>query len=137
MQEGYIGLIKALEVYDPDRGTYVTIAYLKVYTEMTRCLLKAGREYRNTVPLEDLSLPNGSAGDWESLFQNEIIDFDAVVRLSCLDDEDFELYKHLALGTRSRSIHVQMGITEEEVAWIKEELKENMVAVCNEIYGDN
>lgn len=136
IQEGYIGLIKALEAYDPTRGTYVTIAYLKVYTEMTRFLLRAGREYRCTVSPEDLTFMDGSPGDWESLFQNETVDYDAVARLAAVDDIDLELYKHLVSGTRSRSIHVQIGITTKEVRSRKDRLKENMVAVTMDIYGD-
>jgi len=93
MQEGQIGLMKALDKYDPKKGTFVTIAWLKVHTAMTRKLnCKGGilQVLKHEISFEDMGNKNwsrsgGSASggmaevSWEETFEGTPVNYDALV----------------------------------------------------------
>jgi len=82
LQEGQIGLMKALDAYDPERGTFVTIAWLKVHTEMTRKLKAIRKIKRHEVYLEDLKKDFNADNEevaWEETFEGSCINYQALV----------------------------------------------------------
>ena len=81
-QEGQIGLLKALDAYDPTRGTFVTIAWLKVHTEITRRLNSVRKVMKYEVPFEDLKIDSTDDQEgvtWEETFEGSDIDYNALV----------------------------------------------------------
>ncbi len=143
MQEGYIGLIKAHKVYDPTRGTFVTIAYLRVHTEMCHYLNHKAKGFVRMNNLEDVqgkSSPlGGGSFTWEDLFAGNEVDYLAVARLS-IDKEDIvsqKLFEGLIMGVRKGSLHKFCGVPRDEIQGRIDELKGLMVAVVEELYGDS
>jgi len=101
---------------------------------MTRYILKMITRNVRQVALEDIGK---DLGVWESIIPSEQYDYDVIGRMSFRDETDEEIYKHMIYGTHGQSIHVQIGISKEELTERTEVLKENMLAVCDELYGTN
>jgi len=137
-QDGIIALLKAKEDYDPTRGTYVTLAWLRIRTFMHRRLIKESEQYANTCYLEDLALPSDSSEPliWEDLLPSNQVDFAAVARLACTDSLDWKILEGLTEeGVNPRQLHQFIGlpfnITQARVA----QLKDNMAEVVKDIYS--
>lgn len=78
-QQGYMGLCKAKQSYDPSRGTFVTLGYLKIHTEMTRYLTKKWNKQKREVYLEEALEERGDAVNnyaWEDYQGGYSIDYD-------------------------------------------------------------
>jgi len=136
-QEGSIGLIKAHKVYDRTKGTFVTIAYLKVYTQMSRFLIKEARIFSKTNRLEELTLKmltGRDSIDWQDLFPSHEISYEVVVRLGAKSKLDKEIIYHLIKGTYRRNIPAKVGLTDEQFEVELSRIKDNLVAVCYELY---
>jgi RNA polymerase sigma factor (sigma-70 family) len=138
-QIGYLALISAFQSYDPERGTFVTIAWLRIDTHISRYLRKQAIHFRSTNHLEDLNFTTGSneAISWQDLFPSSDVDIPVVCRLAVSeqDDIDWKLLNMLIMGERRRSIPNKLGLSRTETNRRIEILRENLVAVCNEIYG--
>ena len=139
--EAMIGILKAYDVYDPTRGTFVTIAYLKIHTEMTRFLNKKSRAFVCMNYLEDLKFGFVQGGTakmtWQDLFPSNNIDYIEVARLSIKEDDEigWEIFRCLCDGVPWSSVHKRVGLTREETKERKELLKEDMIAVVKELVG--
>ena len=142
-QESMIGLIKAWHAYDPTRGTFVTIAYLKIHNEMTRFINKKARAYVCMNNLEDIKFGYVQGGTakmtWQDLFPGNHVDYFDVARLAIKPDEEdmWKLFKGLCSGVLKVSMHKYVGVTKDELAIMTEELRERMVAVVLELYGES
>jgi len=141
-QEGIIGLIKAYHTYDPNRGTYVTIAYLKIHTEMTRCINRRARTFVHMNQLEDIN-PPGAEGrgklTWEDLFPGNLVDYFSVARLSINPEEEklWKLFEGLCNGVLKPPMYLYVGVTKEELVGLTKELRERMASVVLELYGES
>ncbi len=140
-QEAVFGLIKAYKSYDPTRGTFVTIAYLKIHTEMVRFLNKRSKDFVHMNNLEDIKFGGSSSGGthtWQDLFANNSIDYMAVAKLAIESDDTvmWELFKCLCNGIPWKKVPECIGFSKEDTDKLREELKESMVAVVRELTGD-
>ena len=142
LQEGIIGLIKAHKAYDPDRGTFVTIAYLKIHTEMTRLINKRAREFVCMNNLEEIKFcyVQGSTAklSWQELFPSSDVDYLAVAKLSIKEDDKvgWKLLEGLCNGVRKNSMHKFIGLSKADTERRLKKLKDDMIAVVLELYGD-
>ena len=134
VQEGYIGLMNAWEKYDPERGTFVTIAYLRVQTKMGRELVKHIKEYIKLNHLEDIKFMDGDSMMWEDIFPSNEVDYEAVCKLACKDAIDVELVYGLVNGVTKKDMPVWIGTTHKEMLRRYKALREEMIAVVNELY---
>lgn len=137
-QIGYMALISAHKSYDPTKGTFVTIAWLRIQTHVGRFLRKQSIYFSSVNHLEDLNYTTGSneAIAWEDLFPSNEIDLNVIARLAVNknDDIDWKLLDLLVMGEKKRSIPKKLGLTHAETKTRIGLLRENLVAVCNEIY---
>jgi hypothetical protein len=132
-------LIAAWHKYDPERGTFVTIAYLRAHTYMQRSLFKHIKSYVGTVHLEDLKFSDSEeAMGWQDLFPSQDVDYFAVARLgiSEWDNIGWRMFEALCNGERRRSFPKILGLTKEEVEEAYEDLKDDLCSACEDIYGD-
>ena len=137
VQEGYIGLIEAFNKYDPKRGTFVTLAYLRVKTRCSRELYRHIKEFKCCSHLEDLTHVEGDYMVWADIFPSNEVDYEGVCRLACKDYTDRELVIGLAAGIVKEDMAVWIGTTHKEMLRRYDELREEMIAVCNELYEGN
>ena len=143
-QVGYMALMSALKSYDPTKGTFITIAWLRVTTHIGRVVRKKAIEYASTNHLEDLNFTTGSneAIAWQDLFPSNEIDLNVIGRLAINPDDNVDVYilSMLTKGVSRRSMPRQLSellgyeMTHEEAKERVKTLRDNMVAVCNEIY---
>lgn len=139
IQVGYIALIAAWEKYDPTRGTYVTIAWLRAHTYMQRALFKHIKSYVGTVNLEDLKFKDSEdCMGWQDLFPSQDVDYFAVARIGIRDYDDigWKLFEALCNGKLKRSMPKILGLNMEEVEEAYDDLKEDLLGACEELYGD-
>ena len=137
-QLGFMALMSAHKSYDPTKGTFVTIAWLRVSTHVGRFLRKQAIYFSSVNHLEDLNFTTGSneAIAWEDLFPSNEIDLDVIARLAVNkdDDIDWKILDMLCNGSKKRSMPKALGLTHEETRQRIAKLRANLVAVCNEIY---
>lgn len=137
-QIGYIALMSAHKDYNPERGTFVTLGYLRVHTHITRFLRKQSIHFGSCHHLEELNLKSGSslAIAWQDLFPSNEIDLNVIARLAVSkeDDIDWKILECLINGVPKRSMPKQLGLTHVETERRIALLRENMVFVTNEIY---
>ena len=134
IQEGYIALIAAWNTYNPERGTFVTLAWLRVDTALKRELNRQAKEFKKTNRLEHLSFEGGEVLTWEDMFASDEVDYAAICRLACKDSIDAELVYGLVEGITKKDMAVWIGVTHEDMLERYDFLKEEMVAVVNELY---
>lgn len=73
LQEGRMGLVKALRVYDPKRGSWSTLAYFAVRSHMHDAIKKARRQRRGIHSLGDRDIA-GNGDPLEHLASAEVVE---------------------------------------------------------------
>ena len=139
-QEGFVGLIQAYNRYDPTRGTYVTIAYLRVWSAMQKVVNKEAKRYVKTEHLEEMrtsgksSAVGGPSVNWQDLIPSHEVNYGAVLRLAVPDEKDRELMNHVIGGTLKKDLPKAVGLTVRATKESLKRVREDILAVCNEMY---
>jgi hypothetical protein len=137
-QLGFMALMSAHNSYDPTKGTFITIAWLRVSTHIGRFLRKQAIYFSSINHLEDLSFTTGSneAISWQDLFASSEIDLNVIIRLAVNKEDDIDwLIVHLLMtGCNRREFPRELGLSHTETKERIAALRENLVSVCNEIY---
>lgn len=136
---GYIALVKAKKAYDPDRGTFVTIAFLKVLSAVQALYLK----YKKQQSVSDLrklevhDKEGESVEDSDSFIENasgSTIDYRVVGSL--LSKENQRLYLALCQGKRKGTICRHLDIKWHDYDNRVRELKDEIHEVMTILYGE-
>ena len=136
---GYIALIKAKKEYDPDRGTFVTIAFLKVLSAVQALYLK----YKKQQSVSDLrklkvhDKEGESVEDSDSFTENasgSSIDYKVVGSL--LSKENQRLYLALCQGKEKGMICRHLDIKWHDYDNRVRELKDEIHEVMTILYGE-
>ncbi len=135
IQEGYTGLMQAYNVYDRERGTFVTIAYLRVWSAMQKFINKEARMYVKTENLEAMKgAAEGKDVLWQDMIPSSEIDYGAVLRLAVIKPKDRELMNHVIGGTLRKDIPKKVGLSIRATKESIERLRDDIIEVCNEMY---
>ena len=144
LQEGIIGLIKAHKAYDPERGTFVTIAYLKVHTEMVRFINAKAKQFVIMNDLENLHVSLNanevsSMITWEDLIPSNQVDYLAVAKISIKEDDHvgWLLFNALCNGMKKSELPKHIGLSVKDTQRRRKKLREDMIAVVEELYGES
>ena len=136
---GYIALIKAKKAYDPERGTFVTIAFLKVLSAVQALYLKYKKQ-QSVSDLRKLKV-NDKEGegveDSDSFTENasgSTIDYKVVGSL--LSKENQRLYLALCQGKRKGMICRHLDIKWNDYDNKVRELKDEIHEVMTILYGE-
>lgn len=94
IQVGYIGLLKAKEKYEPGRGSFLGLAYLRIMSQMQSDIAKYAKFETNNMSIEDLCLysdaPDSDKLDWQDLIPSDQVDYGAVFAM-IKDPDDLAL----------------------------------------------
>jgi len=135
-QIGFLALMSAFKDYDNERGTYVTLAFLRVQTFIGRYLRKQAVSHSHCGHLEDL-LDSRKAIAWQDLFPSNDIDLNVIARLAVRDAKDWQVLEALVDDEPYKTFPARVGLTRKDATARIKELRENLIAVTNEIYeGD-
>ena len=136
---GYIALMKAKKAYDPDRGTFVTIAFRKVLSAVHALYLKYKKQ-QSVSDLRKLKVSDKegeSAEDSDSFTENvsgSNIDYGVVG--SMLSEECQRLYLALCKGERKGAICRHLDIKWHDYDKRVRELKDELHEVMTILYGE-
>jgi len=131
IQSGYCGLIKAKEKYEPGRGSFLGLAWLRIQSAMQSDIAKYAKFETYTMPIEDLKLYANAADseqlDWQDLIPSEMVDYESVLRM-ITDPDDQKLLEGIIEMYPYWKLRKILGETKEEhdarVARLKDELRE-------------
>lgn len=131
---GIMGLLVAKRVYNPDRGTFVTIAYYKIATEilqMWKSMMKAesGIDRREVEDNDD-----GTPLDRIENYQSISVDYEGIGKL--LSPEHQLLYSCLLGGENRGKTCALCGIQWNDYPGKVAELREEVLAVHQELSGN-
>ena len=136
---GYIALMKAKKAYDPERGTFVTIAFLKVSSAVQALYLK----YKKQQSVSDLRKLKVSDKEGDSVEDSDsftesvsgsTIDYGVVGSL--LSKENQRLYLALCKGKRKGMICRHLDIKWHDYDNRIRELKDEIHEVMTILYGE-
>lgn len=136
---GYIALIKAKKAYDPERGTFVTIAFLKVLSAVQALYLKY-KEQQSVSDLRKLKVNDKegeSVEDSDSFTESvsgSTVDYRVVGSL--LSKENQRLYLALCQGKRRGIICRHLDIKWNDYDNRVRELKDEIHEVMTILYGE-
>lgn len=136
---GYIALIKAKKAYDTERGTFVTIAFLKVLSAVQALYLK----YKKQQSVSDLRKLKVNDKEGESVEDSDsftesvsgsTVDYRVVGSL--LSKENQRLYLALCQGKRKGIICRHLDIEWHDYDNRVRELKDEIHEVMTILYGE-
>lgn len=129
---GLEGIMKAKKVYDPERGTFVTIAYRKVFTEVHKLYKQLVTDHQRKdlsteEQIEQSGMHQRTLGDALGSAMGSSINYEALGRV--LNVEDRQLYECLLQGMFINDTCKKCGISRrryhERVAQLKETIVEH------------
>jgi len=130
---GLIGILKAKKVYDPTRGTFVTIAFRKVFTEIAKLYKKLENQERfqdHQVYDEDSDVPERKIYD----VAGSVVDYEIIGQLMSKRNRIF--YTGLCLGLNRGKICAMCDIPFSEYEEVKMEVREEALEILSIINGD-
>lgn len=126
---GLEGIMKAKKAYDPSRGTFVTIAYYKVFTEVSKLYRKLVKEYEHCdlSTEEQTEMHQRSVSDALGSAIGSSVDYSALGRI--LSVEDRQLYYCLlhnkTMTETCKELHISKEDYRERVATLKDTIIEH------------
>jgi hypothetical protein len=118
VQEGFIGLMKAKEKYQPGRGSFLGLAWLRISKAMNTELAKFAKYNMNTKPIDSLNgyarVDGNSSLNWEDLVAGDIIDYEVIIGFVSEEDdkkllhgiiEMYPYWKLRAILGESKAVH--------------------------------
>lgn len=133
---GLIGLMKAKDAYDPSKGTYVTLAYLRVHSNIWEPLMKILKYRENNISLEDTKFPNMDICDtnWEEQVEGVNLDYEWIG--SMLNSKLKRLvYFSLLYGYNMKEIMEFSGESRVIIRETIKEVKAETMCLVYDIYG--
>lgn len=131
---GLIGILKAKKAYDPSRGTFVTIAFHKVFTEIQTL-------YKKLMTQERFRDQHTIDEDSEDLAQKKVhelpgavVDYDTIGNFMSGRNKMF--YAGLCKGLHRAKICAMCDIPYSEFDEVKQEVKEEALEILSIITGD-
>ena len=129
VQAGYIGLIKAKSKYEPKKGSFLGLAWLRIDSAIKAEVATLSRYHMNHVSLEDIGYsPSATATDklpWEEMFSGDILDYGIILRMVKGEDHKKLLYGIIEMYPYWK-LRAILGETKEEhdahVLFLKSEL---------------
>lgn len=133
---GLIGILKAKEVYDPSRGTFVTIAFHKVFTEISNLYKKLLKQEELADNYSDSeSDDSNSSSKTKRMYEvsGTYVDYGLIARL--MTGRNLEFFKGLCLGYNRSRICAICDISYKDYDKVKQEVKEEVLEVFQLING--